>query len=84
MINRKKIGYNVRMEKYDVKVFWDDEADIWIAACDDVPLTLYAETIELLMEDVRETALEIFELESKPTEDIAFTFQVEERYANVI
>jgi len=72
------------MEIYDVNVYWDEEGSVWVASCDDVPLTLHNNTIELLMGDVRETALEIFELEKRPTEEVAFKYQIEERLATAI
>jgi len=49
-------------ENYKVKIFLDVEANTWVAVCEDIPLTLYANTIEALLRDVRETTSDYFEL----------------------
>jgi hypothetical protein len=67
------------MEKYIVKIMWDEEAKGWVAICDEIPLTLYADTIELLIKDVVETAPEILELNGIKDIDPTLSFQIEER-----
>jgi len=29
--------YNMRMDKYVVKIFWGEEGKVWIAVCDEIP-----------------------------------------------
>jgi len=78
MTKKIKNLYNIRMDNYDVKLFWDDEANAWVAVCDEIPLTLHAETIELLIEDVKETTLEILELNKVPPSEKVLNFQINE------
>jgi len=78
MIEKSKRVYSMRMDKYVVKIFWGEEGQVWIAVCDEIPLTLHAETIELLMEDVKETAPEILELNNLPYDNHVLNFQIEE------
>jgi len=73
------------MEKFIIKIFWDDEATGWVAVCDEIPLTLYADTIEHLMQEVRETAPEIIESNSnKPMAEPIFSYLIEERLCRAI
>lgn len=45
---------------YKVEAFWDSEAQVWVAASDDVPgLATEAETIEKLMQKLREMIPEL-------------------------
>ena len=71
--------YTMRMGKYIVKVFWDEEASAWLGVCDEIPLALHGDTIELLMEDVKETAPEVMELNGIPVAGQTLSFQIEER-----
>ena len=72
------------MEKYDVQVFWDDEAQAWVAVCNEIPFTLFANTIELLMKDVRETTPEVLELNGVPCVNPMLAFHIEERLEQAI
>ena len=47
--------------EYEVKVIKDDEADVWVATNDDLPLSLESGSLDRLMEKVRYTALEMAE-----------------------
>jgi len=41
---------------------WDDEADVWIAISEDIPLALESDSLDTLMNRVRLAAPEIIEL----------------------
>jgi hypothetical protein len=45
------------MNEYEILLIWDDEARVWIAQNDDIPLVLENGSLDLLMEQVRIAAL---------------------------
>ena len=47
--------------EYDIHVIWDDEASVWVATNDDLPLALESGSLDRLMEKVRYTAMEMAE-----------------------
>ena len=49
--------------KVAIKLFWDDESQVWIGTSDEVPgLVLESESFEELIERVRFTVPELLEL----------------------
>ena len=48
--------------RYTIDIRWDDDAGVWYAVCDDIPLALENESLDLLIERVRATASEILSL----------------------
>lgn len=59
---------------YDVNLFWDDEALVWVAIADDIPLSLESDSFDKLIERVKLAAPEILELNSKPSTNIQLKF----------
>ena len=53
------------MLTYNVNVAWDDEANVWIAISDDIPLALESNSYDALLEKVKVAASEILELNSE-------------------
>ena len=51
---------------YTIDINWDDEAGVWYAICDDIPLALENESLDLLIERVRSAAPELLELNGMP------------------
>ena len=47
---------------FTVKTAWDDESNMWIAVCDDIPLATSSDSYESLIERVKSIADEIIEL----------------------
>ena len=47
---------------FTVKTAWDDEASVWIAVCDDIPIATESSTYDGLLERVKSIAPEIVEL----------------------
>ena len=47
---------------FTVKTAWDDEASVWIAICDEIPIATESDTYESLVERVKLVAPEIIEL----------------------
>jgi len=54
---------------YNVNIIWDDEADVWIAICDDIPLALESDSYDVLIERVKIAAPEILALNAGLTSE---------------
>ena len=63
------------MNEYEVLLIWDDEARVWIAQNDDIPLVLENGSLDLLMEQVRIAVPEILELNGKIKSDTRLCFK---------
>jgi len=55
------------MKEYRVDFAWDDEAGVWIAVCDEIPLALESNSFDALLEKVRIVAPEILALNEPHT-----------------
>ena len=60
---------------YDIEVFWDNEAGVWCAVCDDIPIALESNSFDALLERVKTTAPEILELNGKAVENTRLCFK---------
>jgi len=67
------------MNKYEILLIWDDDARVWIAHNDDIPLVLENGSLDLLMEQVRLAVPEILELNGKEHEDVYLDFSTKRR-----
>ncbi len=47
------------MTNFDVVVAWDDEASVWVGACDDAPAAADASTIDELMQKLIAMTLDL-------------------------
>ena len=47
---------------YEIDVSWDEEAGVWCAICDNIPIALECHSFDALIERVKITAQEILEL----------------------
>jgi len=47
------------MKEYRIEFTWDDEAGVWIAVCDEIPLALESNSFDALIEKVKIVAPEI-------------------------
>ena len=54
------------MNEYRVDFFWDDEANVWIASCDEIPLALEDGSLDKLMYRVKIAAPELIEMNHLP------------------
>ena len=75
--------HNYYVNEYEILLIWDDEARVWVAQNDDIPLTLENGSLDLLMERVRLAAPEILELNGREHEDVYLEF-ITKRRAKVI
>jgi hypothetical protein len=48
--------------EYVVDFSWDDEAGVWIAICDAIPLALESNSFDALIEKVKICAAEVLEM----------------------
>ena len=54
------------MNEYKVNLFWDDEANVWIATCDEIPLAMEDGSLDKLIYRVKLAAPELIELNNLP------------------
>ena len=54
------------MNDYIINFSWDDDASVWTAICDDIPLALEHNSFDALIEKVKVAVPEILALNSKP------------------
>ena len=50
---------------YKINITWDNEADVWIAISDDIPLALESDSFDALINKIKIIAPEILALNSK-------------------
>ncbi|GHV86694.1 antitoxin HicB [Spirochaetia bacterium] len=67
------------MNEYTVLLTWDDEARVWVAENDEIPLALESGSLDVLMEQVRLTAPEILELNGKEHVNAYINFAAKRR-----
>ena len=60
--------------QYNVNIAWDDEAHVWVAIADDIPLALEGGSYDALIERVKIAASEILELNNKPHDPLRLRF----------
>jgi len=65
------------MNEYTIILTWDDEASVWTAVNDDIPIALESESLDILIERVKEAAPELLELNEKKHTDITLHFTME-------
>lgn len=62
---------NENRAEYLVNFMWDEEANVWIAICDEIPLILESESLDELISRVRQAAPEIIELNKLPRREFS-------------
>ncbi|MDR1704594.1 MAG: DUF1902 domain-containing protein [Clostridiales bacterium] len=60
---------------YEVIVKWDDEAGVWYAVCDEIPLALESNSFDALIVRVKIVAYETLEMNDKPTSNVKLCFK---------
>jgi hypothetical protein len=64
------------MDKYEVKIAWDDESQTWYSECEDVGLYLCDPSLTSLVKQNKELSVEFREFKKEPT-DFALDFKVD-------
>jgi hypothetical protein len=54
------------MNEYTVLLTWDEEARVWVAENDSIPIALESGSFDMLIERVRHTVPEILQGNNKP------------------
>jgi len=65
------------MAEYIINFAWDDEAGVWTAICNELPLALESNSFDALIEKVKVVAVEIHELNHKDVQVPNFLIQAE-------
>ncbi|MDR1933762.1 MAG: DUF1902 domain-containing protein [Spirochaetales bacterium] len=65
------------MAEYTILVSWDDEARVWIAENDDIPIILENASLDTLIDQVKLATPELLELNGKPHTGIRLFFKIE-------
>jgi hypothetical protein len=65
------------MEDYTITITFDEEAAVWYAVNDDIPIALESDSIDILMERVKLAAPELLELNGKNYEHAVLHFIME-------
>ena len=66
------------MIEYKVLLTWDDEASVWVAENDDIPIAFESASLDKLIERVKIAAPELLELNGKNNgKNIALNFIME-------
>ena len=60
---------------YNIDMSWDEQAGVWCAVCDNIPLALESNSFDALIERVKIVAYEILELNGKKNESIDLCFK---------
>jgi hypothetical protein len=67
------LGYT----EYTIVLTWDNEASVWIAENDNIPIALESDSIDTLIERVRNAVPELLELNGKNHANTALRFVME-------
>ena len=62
------------MTEYIVLLTWDDEASVWVAENDDIPIALESPSLDTLMERVKLAAPELLELNDRNHGNVVLGF----------
>ena len=65
------------MNEYFITLSWDDEAAVWIAENDDIPIALESGSLDVLIERVKNATPELLELNGRNSTSIALRFTME-------
>jgi len=60
---------------YTIEINWDDEAGVWYAVCDDIPIALESNSFDALIARVKIAAYEILELNNNLIEPVRLCFK---------
>jgi len=65
------------MEEYTITINFDEEAAVWYAINDDIPIALESDSLDILMERVKLAVPELLELNGKNHEHTVLHFSME-------
>jgi len=65
------------MVEYIILLTWDEEASVWVAENDDIPIALESESLDKLIERVKIAVPELLELNGDTNKKTALNFKME-------
>ena len=65
------------MNEYNILLYWDDEAGVWIAENDDIPMALESVSLDDLINRVKIATPELLELNGRTNRNIELHFKME-------
>jgi hypothetical protein len=65
------------MDEYEITIAFDDEAQKWYAANDDIPIALEDESLDALIARVKIAAPDVLEANNMPYAGVSLIFKVE-------
>ena len=65
------------MIEYIIVLSWDDEAAVWIAENSEIPIALESDSLDKLIDRVKNATPELLELNGKSSTNIALNFTME-------
>ena len=65
------------MNEYTIILTWDNEASVWVAENDDIPIALESDSLDILIERVRNAVPELLELNGKTHANTTLHFIME-------
>jgi hypothetical protein len=65
------------MNKYAILLSWDDEASVWTAVNNEIPIALESDSLDMLIERVKIAAPELLELNKNNHTNITLHFTME-------
>ena len=69
--------YNKTMTEYTIELSWDDEAAVWVAVNDEIPIALESGSLDVLIERVKNATPELLEFNGKNDGKIVLLFSLE-------
>ena len=60
---------------YEIEVNWDEEAGVWFAICDNIPIALESNSFDALIERVKVAAYEILDMNGKLEDNTKLCFK---------
>jgi hypothetical protein len=63
--------------EYQITLTWDEEASVWVALNDDIPIALNSASIDELIERVKVAVPEMLELNSKRSNNVPLHFKAD-------
>ena len=77
MTHLEKLRYYFDVDEYTIAIKFDEEAAVWYALNDDIPITLESDSIDELIERVKLAIPELLELNGKNHENTVIHFTME-------
>ena len=72
-----KLPQEIALNEYEIALVWDNEAHVWIAENDDIPVALESDSLDTLIERVKLAVPELLVLNGKNNVNVALNFKME-------